>query len=82
MARREDRVPESVPGDFYVDRSCIDCDTCRRLAPAVFARSPLSEQSYVHRQPADGEETRAAARSAPPSSPAGEPVLACRAPRS
>lgn len=62
MARREDRVPESVPGDFYVDRSCIDCDTCRRLAPAVFARSPASEQSYVHHQPADGEETRAAAR--------------------
>jgi glyoxylase-like metal-dependent hydrolase (beta-lactamase superfamily II) len=60
MARLEDRLPENVAGDFYVDRSCIDCDTCRRLAPAVFARSAESEQSYVHRQPANADDQWAA----------------------
>ncbi len=36
MATVAARLPENVPGEFYVDRSCIDCDTCRRIAPAVF----------------------------------------------
>ena len=33
------RVPEDVPGDFFVDSTCIDCDTCRQVAPAVFAEA-------------------------------------------
>src|SRR5439155_1235498 len=37
-------------GEFYVDRSCIDCDTCRRIAPDVFAEG--ESFSYVGRQPA------------------------------
>ena len=53
MARVTDRLPSNAPGDLYVDRSCIDCDLCRQLAPATFARDDRAGQSYVHAQPAD-----------------------------
>ena len=51
MARYEDRLDDNAPGDFFVDRSCIDCDLCRQLAPDVFGRT--HGQSYVHAQPHD-----------------------------
>jgi glyoxylase-like metal-dependent hydrolase (beta-lactamase superfamily II)/ferredoxin len=53
MARASDRIAENVDGDFFVDSSCIDCDLCRQLAPATFARSQRKAQSYVHHQPED-----------------------------
>jgi glyoxylase-like metal-dependent hydrolase (beta-lactamase superfamily II)/ferredoxin len=53
MARASDRIAENVDGDFFVDRSCIDCDLCRQLAPATFARSERASQSFVGRQPSD-----------------------------
>ena len=52
MARRELAVAENVPGDLFVDESCIECDTCRELAPDVFG-SLDSGQSFVRVQPAD-----------------------------
>src|SRR3989442_6638582 len=54
MARLTERLPENVPGEFYVDRSCIDCDTCRRIAPDVFVEG--ESFSHVHRQPESGAE--------------------------
>jgi glyoxylase-like metal-dependent hydrolase (beta-lactamase superfamily II)/ferredoxin len=60
MARVELRLPENVPGDLYVDSSCIDCDTCRQIAPATFGTSSGHDTSYVGRQPADAEEERLA----------------------
>src|SRR5687768_5310283 len=60
MARASDRIPENVDGDFFVDRSCIDCDLCRQLTPATFARTAARDQSYVAAQPAnDAEQHRA-----------------------
>ncbi len=64
MARLAKRLPQNVPGEFYVDSSCIDCDTCRFVAPNVFARSEDTGQSFVRRQPSSddedgGENTRA-----------------------
>jgi glyoxylase-like metal-dependent hydrolase (beta-lactamase superfamily II)/ferredoxin len=53
MARASDRIAENVGDDFFVDSSCIDCDLCRQLAPATFARTDRRAQSYVHAQPAD-----------------------------
>src|SRR5437762_11823229 len=52
MAQRQLSVAENVPGELFVDSSCIECDTCRELAPDVFG-STASEQSFVTRQPAD-----------------------------
>jgi hypothetical protein len=36
MASLQQRLPENVPGDFFVDSTCIDCDTCSQLAPHIF----------------------------------------------
>jgi glyoxylase-like metal-dependent hydrolase (beta-lactamase superfamily II)/ferredoxin len=49
MALPKLRRRENAPGDFYVDSSCIDCDLCRQIAPAVFRQA--GEQSAVYRQP-------------------------------
>ncbi len=54
MARLSERLSDNAPGDFYVDRSCIDCDTCTRIAPGLFA--PADDHSFVSRQPADASE--------------------------
>ena len=51
MARALARLKENVPGEFFVDDACIDCDTCRILAPDVFARSNLVGMSFVGTQP-------------------------------
>jgi len=56
MACREDRYPENVPGPFYVDDQCIDCDACRTVAPGCFRRQDEGGYSYVYRQPASEEE--------------------------
>ncbi len=49
MASIQKRRPENTEGLFYVDESCIDCDTCRWMAPEFFTR--IGEQSAVVRQP-------------------------------
>jgi glyoxylase-like metal-dependent hydrolase (beta-lactamase superfamily II)/ferredoxin len=49
MAHLNQRRHENVEGDFYVDHTCIDCDTCRWMAPQVFYE--VNEQSAVHHQP-------------------------------
>lgn len=52
------RLPTNATGAFFVDRTCIDCDTCRRLAPANFAAA--GSHSTVRVQPRDADETLAA----------------------
>ncbi len=49
MAHLTERRSENVSGNFYVDRTCIDCDTCRWMAPEVFA--DIGDQSAVYHQP-------------------------------
>ncbi len=56
MANLTARKPENVAGRFYVDSTCIDCDQCRDLAPAVFRRDEETGQSFVYRQPETAEE--------------------------
>lgn len=51
MAHISRRLPENTPGSFYVDSTCIDCDTCRWLAPEVFVQT--GDQSAVGTQPVD-----------------------------
>ena len=60
MAVRRLGVAENIPGDFFVDETCIDCDACRQLAPEVFADA--GSYSYVHAQPETPEATRKALR--------------------
>jgi ferredoxin len=54
MALVKQRLPANVAGDFYVDASCIDCGTCRWVAPDSFADAGTS--SFVRSQPRDSAE--------------------------
>jgi ferredoxin len=56
MADRKDKVPESVPGKYYVDTQCIDCDVCRVTAAQNFQRNEDKGYSYVSSQPGTPEE--------------------------
>ncbi|MEQ9671403.1 MBL fold metallo-hydrolase [Coleofasciculus sp. G2-EDA-02] len=58
MATLNQRRPQNVLGDVYVDKTCIDCDTCRWMAPNVFHRA--DEQSAVYHQPTNETERLAA----------------------
>jgi glyoxylase-like metal-dependent hydrolase (beta-lactamase superfamily II)/ferredoxin len=58
MADFKKSVSENVAGEFFVDSTCIDCDTCRQLAPNIF--EDAGNTSFVQAQPHTSEETRAA----------------------
>lgn len=58
MANVALRLSENVPGDFFVDSTCIDCDACRQIAPNIFAEN--GDTSIVFHQPETSEETKRA----------------------
>ncbi len=58
MAHPSKRLPNNVPGDFYVDSTCINCDTCRQYAPETFEDD--GEFSFVRSQPATDSSRRKA----------------------
>lgn len=58
MANSKKRVPENVPGDFFVDSTCIDCDACRQIAPEVFGEAAAT--SFVKAQPVSSSDRRRA----------------------
>lgn len=51
MASIAKRLAANVGSDFFVDSTCIDCGTCRQVAPETFAAG--RDASYVQRQPAE-----------------------------
>ena len=58
MAQIDERLPQNVEGDFFVDQSCIDCDACRQIAPASF-RDHGGKSSVFHQPRNPGELHRA-----------------------
>jgi glyoxylase-like metal-dependent hydrolase (beta-lactamase superfamily II)/ferredoxin len=58
MANLQQRLLQNVSGDFFVDATCIDCDTCSQLAPSVFRDH--GEQCSVYHQPETDAEERLA----------------------
>jgi ferredoxin len=56
MADSTDKNPPNADGAYYNDSTCIDCDLCREIAPALFRRNDDSGMSYVWRQPTTPEE--------------------------
>ena len=56
MADPNDKVAGQVPGRFYVDTQCIDCDLCRETAPANFKRNDDGGHSFVYKQSESPEE--------------------------
>jgi glyoxylase-like metal-dependent hydrolase (beta-lactamase superfamily II) len=53
MAHPKRSLPANAAGDLFVDDTCIDCDTCRWMAPETFFRS--AGQSAVRVQPESPE---------------------------
>jgi glyoxylase-like metal-dependent hydrolase (beta-lactamase superfamily II)/ferredoxin len=49
-----------MSGAYTVDQTCINCDTCRQIAPATFGDN--GDTAFVQLQPRDAAERRAAAR--------------------
>ena len=60
VANPAQRHPANVPGPWFVDRTCINCDVSRQCAPWMFGEE--DEQAVVVRQPATEEERRQATR--------------------
>ena len=51
MADEQKRLDSNIAGNFFVDATCINCDTCRQLAPTSFEE--VGSFSAVTRQPTD-----------------------------
>jgi glyoxylase-like metal-dependent hydrolase (beta-lactamase superfamily II)/ferredoxin len=54
MARVDLRNAANTAGDWFVDTRCIDCGTCRDIAPQLFGEA--AGRSVVRAQPAAGDE--------------------------
>jgi ferredoxin len=51
MADPDNKHPLNLPGAYYNDDTCVDCDLCREIAPQFFRRDDASAASYVWHQP-------------------------------
>src|SRR5579872_6648123 len=58
MADFKKRLDENIGGLFFVDNTCIDCDTCRQLAPETFSES--GNYATVYHQPENDFQLRKA----------------------
>src|SRR5258708_4508282 len=56
MSRFELRYPLNVPGKYYINDHCTDCDLCRSCAPHNIRRDDRTGISYVFKQPTTPEE--------------------------
>ena len=56
MAEADNRLPDNVPGPFYVDDQCIDCGVCGETAPDNFGQNEDEGYAFVQKQPEDDEE--------------------------
>jgi ferredoxin len=56
MAVASNKNDGNVPGKFYVDDQCIDCDLCREICPDCFKRDEVSGCSIVWKQPSGDDE--------------------------
>ena len=56
MADRNLKVPENVPGKYYVDENCIACNSCTSIAPDNFQMADGDKYAFVAKQPENQEE--------------------------
>ncbi len=49
-------VEENVEGKWYVDDTCIACNSCVSIAPDHFVMTDDDSHAYVMKQPESGEE--------------------------
>ena len=58
MADVNKRLPANVPGEFFIDSTCISCSNCAVMSPEFFQES--GGYYAVYRQPDGPEDTRKA----------------------
>ena len=56
MADKNNKIPQNVPGKFYVDDQCIACDACIVEAPKIFEMSDDEGHAFVKKQPKSSAE--------------------------
>jgi len=66
MADKNNKLPENVPGAWYVDNTCTPCRTCMEVAGADALLKYNDGETYVyfHKQPAGDDETKVAEETA------------------
>lgn len=62
MADPASRLPENVPGAWYVDSTCTPCRVCLDEAPALLKYNDDETYVFFFKQPESPEETEAAQR--------------------
>lgn len=56
MADPSRKWSNNVPGSFYVDQECIDCNLCSEIAPDNFAVDEDEDHDFVKKQPVNDDE--------------------------
>ena len=65
MADLNRRHPQNIPGPWFVDLTCISCDTCTDISPEIFWRD-ADRRAYVREhRPQEADLFRAALESCP-----------------
>ena len=57
MSYTPQKLPQNVPGKFYVTDDCLACEACQYVAPNNFRYGEYG-MSYVFKQPTTAEELR------------------------
>jgi len=50
------KLSDNIPGGYFVDDTCIDCDAFRAEAPSNYTRQDDNGYSYVYKQSSTPEE--------------------------
>lgn len=56
MAKKNKKYAKNVSGKYYVDQSCIACDSCTAIALDFFSMNDEEGYAYVYAQPSSKEE--------------------------
>ena len=59
MADKNNKYKDNVPGAYYVDKECINCDACLLSAENHFKINEEEGYAYVFQQPQTEEEKSA-----------------------
>jgi len=63
MADKNNKLPENVPGKWYVDDTCTPCRVCLDEAPSLLKYTENESAVYFFKQP-EGDEEETAAQAA------------------
>jgi ferredoxin len=62
MADNTRKLPENVPGKWYVDDTCTPCHVCLDEAPGMLKYNDDQTYVFVYKQPETADELDAASR--------------------